>query len=72
MADFRELAKVLGVSAKKAEQVWTKVTLDGDERRSIGERFGLPCDDVGQNGDVEYKRGIRKLKAAAKTKTRSS
>jgi hypothetical protein len=68
MANFVDLAKTLGTSKKKAEELWGRVKLDGDERRSIGERFGLPCDDVGQNGDVEYKRGIRKLKAAIKSR----
>jgi hypothetical protein len=68
MADFKGLARVLRVSEKKAKELWARAKLDGDERRSIGERFGLPCDDVGQNGVAEYRRGIKKLKAAAKTR----
>ncbi len=69
MADFKGLAKVLGVPENKAKDLWAKVKLDGDERRSIGERFNLPCEDVGQNGDIEYQRGIKKLKAAIKTRS---
>lgn len=69
MADFKRLARVLGVSEKKAKELWRKVKLDGDEQRSVGERFNLPnVLDVGQNGDIEYNRGIKKLKAAIKTR----
>ena len=69
MADFKRLARILGVSEKKAKELWRKAKLDGDEQRSVGERLGLPdVLDVGQNGDVEYSRGIKKLKAAAKTR----
>ncbi len=69
MADFKRLARTLGVSEKKAKELWEKVKLDGDEQRSVGERFSLSdVLDVGQNGDVEYNRGIKKLKAAIKTR----
>ncbi len=68
MADFKGLARVLNISEKRARRLWQKVKLDADEKRSIGERFRLPCLDIGQNGDVEYNRGVKKLKAAIRTR----
>lgn len=65
--DFGRLAKALGCSVSKARDLWlTSKVLDGDERFSLADAYGLTWTGPGRPATHELERGLGKLQKALK------